>query len=349
MRILAVHPGPFFSVHDVYVGWSEALLEVGAVLASFNLDERMNFYSAASIQQPSGEYQRVLSSEQVVGLTMNGLLAACYKLQPDVLLVVSAFFVPVDILDLIRSHGTRIAILHTEEPYEHDRQINVAAHADVNLVNDPINLPRFQEIGPAAYMPHCYRPSVHYPGPGREDYGADVVFVGTGYPSRIEFLEKVDFGDLSVTLAGNWQSLGEDSPLNDYLAHEPSQCLDNGVAAELYRSSHLGLQLYRRETRDPERGDHAAGWATGPREIEMAAVGLPFLREPRGESDELFPMLPTFTEPAEVGDLLRWWLDHDDEREAAARKAQAAIADRTFTRNAQELLRLLDAIPGFRS
>jgi hypothetical protein len=43
-------------------------------------------------------------------------------------------------LDLIRARGTKVVLIHTEEPYEHDRDITRAAHADVNIVNDPTHL-----------------------------------------------------------------------------------------------------------------------------------------------------------------------------------------------------------------
>lgn len=36
MRILLVHPGPDFSVHDVFTGWREGLTEAGVEVASFN-------------------------------------------------------------------------------------------------------------------------------------------------------------------------------------------------------------------------------------------------------------------------------------------------------------------------
>ena len=108
-------------------------------------------------------------------------------------------------------------------------------------------------------------------------------------------------------------------------------------AADLDRSTKVSLNLYRKEAATPDLVD---GWACGPREIELAACGAFFLREPRGESDQLFPMLPTFTEPAEVGDLARWWVAHPDERDTAARKAREAVAARTFRANAAELLQL---------
>ena len=43
MRILIVHPGPNFSVADVYTGWNEALAGLGCEIHGYNLDDRMRF------------------------------------------------------------------------------------------------------------------------------------------------------------------------------------------------------------------------------------------------------------------------------------------------------------------
>ena len=79
----------------------------------------------------------------------------------------------------------------------------------------------------------------------------------------------------------------------------------------------------------------------GPREVEMAACGLWFARDPRPESDDLFPMLPAFTSPAEAGELIHWGLRHPAAREKAAAAAREAVAGRTFEANARKLLAMI--------
>ena len=101
----------------------------------------------------------------------------------------------------------------------------------------------------------------------------------------------------------------------------------------------MSANLYRKEASD---GGTSDGWAMGPREVELAACETFFLREPRGEGDEVLSMLPTFTTPTEFEDLLRWWLAHPAERKSAAAQARVAIADRTFEATAARLLRLID-------
>jgi hypothetical protein len=338
VRIVVCHPGPGFSVHDVHVGWAEALAELGHRVIEFNLHDRLTFYDNAFFNVSEGQFKKALPSDTAVELAVNGLYAALYKTRPDILLVVSAFLVPAELLDLARRYGTRVVVLHTEAPYEDTRQLAVAAHADLNLLNDPCSIDRYRAVGPAEYMPHAYRPTLHRPGPAEPDLSCDLAFVGTGFDSRIAFFEAMDLAGLDVLLGGNWQQMAEDSPLRKYVGHDIKECLDNADGVRIYRSARAGINLYRRETED---GDSAAGWAMGPREVEMAATGLFFTRDPRGEGDELLPMLPRFGSAAEASEIVRWWVAHDRQREKAAGQARAAVADRTFKNHAARLLRLL--------
>lgn len=339
MRWVVAQPGPSFSVQDVYAGWVEALRGLGQKVIEYNLDDRITFYGSVFRRLSENTFGRALTPEKSYELAINGLYATLYKARPDVLLVVSGFFIAPELLDRVRRSGTRIVIIHTECPYEDERQLRLAPYADLNLVDDRVSLERFAAVAPSVYKPHAYRPSLHHPGPAVPDLECDLAFVGTGYPSRVAFLEAMDLTDLDVLLAGNWQTIGESSPLHPFLAHEPDECLDNAKTADVYRSAKASLNLYRREAQAPEL---VVGTAMGPRELEMAACGLFFLRDHRPEGDEVLDMLPTFDSPAEASELLRYWLARPDERQVLADKARDAIADRTFDAQAQQLLRLLD-------
>lgn len=346
MRWLLVHPGPEFSVHDVFAGWREALTDLGETVAAYNMNDRLRFYDSTFLdtgrtdEDGRPEFRKALTREQALQLAANGLLSACYQYWPDVILLVSAFFTPPSLLEIIRARPHTVVIHHTESPYQDGEQLERAALAHINLLNDPVNLPAYAELGPAEYMPHAYRPTVHYPGPGPAEMECDFVFSGTGYDSRIRFFEALDLDGLVVNLAGNWVQLADDSPLRKHLIHDPDECLDNDVTANLYRAAKAGINFYRQENSGGHL-DTAPGWAMGPREVEQAACGLWFLRDPRGESDEVLPMLPTFDGPEDASEQLRWWLCHDQQREHAAATARSAVAGRTFEANAKTLLRML--------
>lgn len=355
-----MHPGPQFSVHDVYVGWVEALRALGEDVLEYNLGDRLKVYGAALLETGSADeagrpqVRKMFTDQQAILLAADRIFGDCMKWWPHVVLGVSAFFVPPWYLDVLRDRGMRTVLLHTESPYQDDEQLKRAEHADINLVNDPQNIEAYRKFGPAEYMPHAYRPHVHRPGPAEPRLKSDFAFVGTGFKSRIEFFERMNLDGLDVLLAGAWPDLPEDSPLRKLLAdgdrlndpvtetgreNSAVQCTDNEETAAIYRSARAGINFYRREAEASHVGE---GWAIGPREVEMAAAGLFFLRDPRPEGDELFPMLPTFAGPEDASEQLRWWLAHDRERGKAAAAARAAIADRTFENHARRLLQLLD-------
>ena len=334
-RALVVRPGPQFSVADVARGWVAGLRKNGVEVTDFNFDDRLSFYSTAHLERDGTFVRPFANPEEAARLAAEGIEAACYRFWPDVVLIVSGFFVPPLILDLLRSRGHKVVLVHTESPYEDDRQLLRAPHASLNVLNDPTNLDRFNELAPSVYIPHAYDPAIHHPRPPVEEARSEFCFVGTGYPSRIAFLEQVDWSGIDFALAGNWAG-AKDSTLAKHLAHDIGDCCPNEEAAVLYASTKASANLYRREATES-----ADGWAMGPREVELAACGTFQLRESRGEGDRVLHMLPTFNGPGDFEEQLRWWLIHDEAREDAARAARAAVADRTFEANAAHLLRLI--------
>lgn len=339
MRWLACQPGPNFSVQDVHAGWVEALGNAGEKVLDYPLGNWLTFFGEALLQRSQHEFFRAMTDVQAIEAAADRLAAALWKTRPDVLLLTSGFFLPPPLLDTARRDGVKIVTICTEQPYELSRELEMAAHSDIALLTDPTTIEKFRDVCTTVHQPHCYRPSLHSPGPARPELAADLAFVGTGYQSRIEFLEAMDLDGLDVLLAGNWAQLAEDSTLRRHVAGGLEDCLDNARTVDVYRSARVGLNLYRREA---ENDELSQGWAVGPREIEMAAIGSFFLRDPRPEGDQLFPSLPTFLDAGEASDLVRFYLGHPSEREAAAAKAREAIADRTFDNAAARLLRLIE-------
>lgn len=359
MRILLVHPGPDFSVHDVFTGWQEGLKEAGVEVAHFNFNDRLVFYSKVLMMQMDETGNEVrdkagfplvkqaLSQEGAFTLAMQGVTHALMTFWPDVVIFVSGFFTTAGLLDLCKKRRFKVVILNTESPYQEDAQLERAQFCDLVMLNDPANLRMYDEIGvPAMYVPHAYRPAVHHPRQGPPEGNlTDLTFIGTAFQSRIDFFERMDFSEIDFLVAGNdWGKIPETSPLVPFVGTglTDADCVHNTDAAELYRNSKMGINFYRRESEDEHKDD--VGLAMGPREVEMAACGLPFLRDPREEGDRVLSMLPTFASPEDASEQLRWWLKNDGERERVASLAREAVAERTFFNNAKRLLRALEEL-----
>jgi hypothetical protein len=337
MRALVVNPGPNFSVADVARGWARGLADLGVDVRTFELDKLLDYFAYAYTDR-NGEIVKAHTETEAIQLAAGQIKAACYDWWPDLVLVVSGFFMYPQLVDIMRDRHRHVVLLCTESPYEDEAQLQKAAWYDGVVLNDPTNLDAFAEVcdGPALYAPHAYDPAVHYRAPAKRH--ADVSWIGTCYPSRAAFLEQVDWSGLDVSFGGNFKDAPES--LLRFVGHEPEDCVDNDVTAEVYRGSLASFNIYRAET-NGQLSDSADGWAMGPREVEMARCGLWFARQSRPESDEVFPMLPTFSDPQELGDQLRWAIANPEARMMAVERAFAAVEGRTFPNNARALLQAL--------
>lgn len=371
MRILMVHPGPEFSVHDVFNGWYKALTSLGHQVMVFNTNHRLMLFGNSHVKDypkdwvgtrelpgcPScGQppFKKALSDDQVKLLTCREIFQDAYAFWPDIIFFVSGFFFDDATMQILRKRGHKLVILHTESPYEDERQMKIGQNVHLNLVNDPTNLEDWESVGPAFYMPHAYDPQVHYPvlPAERKRYQLDFSFIGTGFKSRRDFFSKLDLWGLKreglrISIGGGgWgDAIGEaeNEHLLDFLGHHPEQCVDNDETANVYRMTKVGINLYRQEGEAGKTG--MTGWSMGPREVELAATQSFFIRDPRPEGDELFKgILPTFSGPSEARELIRWWATpkRDILREDLARRAREKITDRTFENNARRFMELLD-------
>lgn len=355
MRILMIHPGPEFSVADVFNGWKKAFDKQGHEVKVYNTNDRLSFYGQVSVpdyksdlgicdkcEQPP--FKRAMEMDDAVIASMQGMTHDLFQFWPHMVFFVSAFFTPAWLLDLIRARRMKLVILHTESPYQDDEQLMRAQYATLNLLNDPVNLDEYASLAPAMYMPHAYDPDIHYPG-AVNDKDIDFSFLGTMFESRREFFEELlghwrysgEYKDLNIAMGGaGWDGPHMDNSfLLDYLGHPRDEAVGNEDVADIYRRSKLGINFYRRESEGIHKGE---GWAIGPREVELAACGVPWLRDSRPESDELFPFLPTFKDASEAFDQMRWYLDAPGLAAGLGMKAREAIKDRTFDNHALMLM-----------
>ena len=322
MKILVVRPGPQFAVEDVANGWVKGLKNAGHEIIDFDLGSKLAYFANAN-EYFLGNGNHTQEDDAIMAAEV--LAGSAWQHNPDVILVITGYYLPPAFYDIARRNGHKVILMVTESPYEDDRHLLQAKHCDAVILNDTKHLDEFNEICPTFYYGHGFDPDIHKPGPGKLELISEVSFVGTAFPERVIFLEKLDWTHIIVRLAGNWSRLAEGSPLIDLVEDEYSESINNIDAVTLYQSSLMSFNLYRKQHTHSYDGN-----SCGPREIEMAATGLFFLRETRPESDQLFPMLPTFQNPKELQEGIQYWIAHPDERNKRAEQARLAVADRNF-------------------
>ncbi len=354
MKLLCINPGSSWSTIDLYNGYTVAWREQGHQVIEYLLDRRL----VAANRWLHYQWQRARrrNPEEAVRPTVNDVAylasfeSVIKALRQDVdwVIVFSALHFHPGVLEAMGKAGLRSAVLLTESPYQDAQQAPWAALATVAFTNERTSVEWLRQFNDNVhYLPHAYDPAKHFPGPDTAEGvdAHDVVFVGTDWPERVELFSAVNWEGIDLGLYGLWTSLGSRSRLRRYLR----QCtVDNTTTAALYRRAKIGLNPYRQSV----SRRHGAPRVTtaeslNPRAVELAASGCFHLCDWRPEVEEVFgDLVPTYRTPAEMEELIRYYLAHPEEREARARLLPERVKDRSFTQLGQQIIRVLEGTDG---
>ena len=370
MRITLAHPGASWAVSDVYTGLLAGLRATGHEVEEYALAGRLQAsrvtleYLWRKQVRTGGPLKDVRPTPADVQYHAGqGLLERALRFEPDYVVVVCAAYLHPDVLILARRAGLKLAAVFTESPYDDAEQAKVAPLFHVCFTNERTSVDRLREANPNThYLPVGYDPASHgwreEPGPRAggdraptrgatplparrratlpdppapaHDGPIDVVFVGTGFSSRMELLSGADWTGIDLRLYGYWDDVPKRHPLAAYL--HPG-LVDNAKTGHLYRRAKIGLNLYR----DPQTRPDAE--SLNPRAYELAADGVFTLSHPRAEVAERFgPLVPTFTTAKELESLVRHFLWNESARRLAAAGLPERVEHDTYHHRATALV-----------
>lgn len=351
VRILLVHPGASWSTADIWTGLKGALERAGVELVNYALDGRIG-YAGAFLDQAWRMKRKAepdcvkYTDADVFYLASTGVLERALRFECDWAIVVSGMYIHPDAMIMLRRAGVKVALLLSESPYNDDRALPFAECADVVWVNERSRVPVFRERNPHTYYwQHAIDPMRHKRGATETDKEAathDVVFVGTGFVERIWTLEAVDWSGIDLGLYGTWNLIGSRNRLRQHLR---GPVVPNDVTAALYRRAKVGLNLHRTSVTYGRVVPHIEdAESMGPRCYELAATGCFFATDYRAEVADVFgTTVPVFHSPQELEETIRYYLAHDDERQAIADSLPGMVTSHTFDDRVAEMLSVLRA------
>uniref|UniRef100_A0A6M3J8S1 Putative glycosyltransferase n=1 Tax=viral metagenome TaxID=1070528 RepID=A0A6M3J8S1_9ZZZZ len=272
-----------------------------------------------------------------------GALERALRHDVDCVLVVSAMFLHPDVIMLMKRAGLRVAILFTESPYDQAKELEVAPMVDGCWTNERTSVEAFRAVNPnAGYLPHAWHPARHMAGVQLNDAKVrahDVVFVGSGFQDRIEWLNAIDWTGIDLGLYGSWEAITKRHRLHRYLAGD---VVDNLTTAALYRRAKIGLNLYRTSKgwgRHAERIAPNEAESLNPRAYELARCGAFHLSTARKEVTDVFgDLVPTFTSAFEASALIRRWLADPEGRARIAAQLPACVAESSWIVRAKTVI-----------
>lgn len=345
MKVMIVEPGASWSTADVSAGLLYGMQQQGVEIVRYRLAERITvsrrllYMAWRKAKKKTPDIVKPTDADVFVQSGQDALFMALWH-KVDFVLVVSAMFLLPVVMELMQRAGLRVGVLFTESPYE-TWEVEVAKLVECCWTNERTSLRSFRVANRrSGYMPHGWHPERHKPGlqSGDEALPAhDVVFVGSGFQERIEWLTAIDWAGIDLGLYGAWDSLGSRHPLRQFVR---GQITDNVQSAALYRRAKVGLNLYRTSRGwGPHAPQIAHAESLNPRAYELAACGAFHLSTYRAEVPEVFgDLVPTFESPDEASALIRQWVADPEGRAAIARQLPACVSDMSWVSRATQVV-----------
>lgn len=309
------------STRDVWLKACSGLQANGVTVVPFDLMRRLSLYSFLRDKVELSKKMELPRDWDPTTLSYEVILGAAVYHDVEWVIVTSPQYFPIDIARMLRKIGIKTAALWTECPYEDTIHTPITASAfDASFVNDKNSVMLFESFCERVeYVPHSYDPALHYPGEERDE---NIVFIGTGYQSRVQFMRKVEW-PVRLDLYGWWPKewLRYDAKLRDNLrSKHPTKPEET---ADLYRKSAASFSMHRemRYAGTDEAIMDGEAYSLGPRNWELAACRTFQISDFRQELIDVFgDTVPLYETPQEMGQLFKRAFDDPSWRTEMAYK-----------------------------
>ena len=319
----------------------EALRDLGHKAEAFAAPDFYPAFTALKDLQVTADRLAYLENSflQVVS---QAVLAKAEVFEPDLVLCMAQAPLTHQALKRLRKDNVATAMWFVEDHRLFTYWKAFAPYYDYFAViqKEPL-LAELDELGVAAlYLPLAALPSLHGPAElsalDQRRYGADISFMGAGYPNRRKAFHQLAHLDFKI-----WGTEWDNEYALASLVQQGGARISPEEAVKIYNSSKINLNLH--SSVNPKTLV-TGGDFVNPRTFELAACRAFQLVDQRGLLPELFAddELATFRSMDELKDKIDYYLNHEEERLALAAKSQArALKDHTYQ---QRMTALLDFI-----
>ncbi|MDR2604618.1 MAG: glycosyltransferase [Desulfovibrio sp.] len=269
---------------------------------------------------------------------------------PDLVLSLAQAPLSIAALKRLRRAGTRTAMWFVEDFRIFTYWRAFAPYYDLFAViqKEPF-LDELEALGVrnTLYLPLAALPSLHRPltldERERQEFGAQLSFVGAGYPNR-----RKAFAGLRNLGLKIWGTEWEDDPEIAPMLQQKGERIASEDCVRIFNAAAVNLNLHSSVRADPPV---APGDFVNPRTFEIAACGAFQLTDRRELLPELYgpDETATFSDLDELREKILYYSAHPEERAAFAERARRrTLAEHTYAARMKRLLEFAaERLPDF--
>lgn len=306
-RISIVFPNARYSTRDCAVGYSSAFNSLGFDVNDIRYELLWEHYY--SLYGESEETYRKATSHAVFKIIDS---------YPDFVVVIDGSRIHNIFWKWMAKLNIKTAVVMTDCPYYDKVNAAIAEKTDYPFANDRLSA---RKMG-IPYLPLAYDSNVHHPFIVSDKYKSDVIFVGTGFPERVEFLEQINWSGIDFKLLGYWP--------------DNKEIIPNDEAVQYYNGAKIALNLDRVSV-DIDGEERIEGRESpGPRVFEVSACGtLLASQSPVSILGDNYLLCET---PQKMSKMIREWLCRDDDRAILSNNARRAVEGESYVNRAITML-----------
>lgn len=320
----------------------KALLKMGVNVRVYDSPV---YYSALSQLKnldlsPAGINNLEMSFRRVVS---QGLLAMAREQGTQIVLALAQAPLDTLVLKKLRDEGI-ITVMWFVEDYrifQYWRYLAPCYDAFAIIQKEPF-LTELKKIGQAhpLYLPLAALPDFHKPlelsDADKDFYGADISFLGAGYPNRRVAFRSLANEDFKIW-GNDWN---DEKFLKNHLQKNGAR-IDEEESVKIYNASKINLNLHSGVQADQlvSNGDFV-----NPRTFELASIGAFQLVDKRSLMGELFEEdeLATFSSIEEMLAKIKYFLANPEAGKAIAEKSRKKVLkEHTYEKRMETLLDFL--------
>jgi len=262
---------------------------------------------------------------------------------PDLIIVINGENFSSQVINKVKERcQIKTALLSTDDPYSLDNSVRISPFYDYCFTTDSGSISAHRNAGclNVKFIPFGCMSEIHKRlNLSEEDkklYGSDIVFIGGITPYRLGILEKLADFNLKIWSPRNFQQtknpLPSSLPVYSKITGKPAW---DEEMVKIYNASKIVLNIYSLKISADNN----------MRLFEAPACGVFTLTEKKNILPNLFKdkeEIVFFENIAQLKELINYYLDHPEEREAIAKKGQKrAYRDHTYFKRAEEFLSFL--------
>ena len=318
---------------------ASALRDIGCLVEVFDSPAFYSAFSAVKGLNVSVERQEYLENSFLQVVTQS-ILATAERFEPDLVLCMAQAPLSRQGLSRLRKSGVSTAMWFVEDYRLFTYWRAFAPLYDVFAViqQEPFLSDLAQNNVPNAfYLPLAADPAVHKPldlSPvERHRFGAEVSFMGAGYPNRRKAFRSLAPYGLKI-----WGTEWEGDSVLAPLVQQQGQRISTEDSVRIFNAATININLHSSVKAEEMV---SGGDFVNPRTFEIAACGAFQLVDARSLMPDLFAEdeLATFTSLPELKEKIAYFAERPKERqEYAQRGRERVLADHTYQFRMHSLL-----------